>query len=197
MQEKRNIEECLAESLKALIQTEPFEKITIKEIVDRVGTTRVTFYNHFRDKYELVEWIIHKQVIEPVGILLQHGMIKEALILIFEKVYEDRDFYRQAVKMEGQNSLAEIIEKSIHKILLQILTVKDQEMKTQYPWLDKNMISAYYVNSLAYIVILWIKTGMEVPPADMAEIYRYVGQHSMEDVLQEFGRISPEEFTIQ
>lgn len=196
MQEKRNIEERLAESLKALIQTEPFEKITIREIVDRVGTTRVTFYNHFRDKYELVEWIIHKQVIEPVGILLQHGMIKEALVLIFEKIYEDRDFYRQAVKMEGQNSLTEIIEKSIHEILLQILTVKDQEMKTRYPWLDKNMISAYYANSLAYIVILWIRIDMKVPPADMADIYRYVGQHSMEDVLQEFGRISPEEFTI-
>ena len=44
----------LADSLKALVVQKPVEKITIKEITDKAGVIRPTFYNHFQDKYELL-----------------------------------------------------------------------------------------------------------------------------------------------
>ena len=57
-QGKTAIDTVLAESLKELSQNQPLEKITIKEITDKAGVIRPTFYNHFQDKYELIEWII-------------------------------------------------------------------------------------------------------------------------------------------
>ena len=50
----------LADSLKVLIRQEPLEKITIKQITDDAGVVRPTFYQHFADKYRLVEWILQK-----------------------------------------------------------------------------------------------------------------------------------------
>ena len=52
MQTKRDIKAELANSFKELVQEKPVEKITIKEITDKAGVIRVTFYNHFQDKYE-------------------------------------------------------------------------------------------------------------------------------------------------
>ena len=43
----------LAKSLKELLKTTNFEKITIKEITNNAGLIRPTFYNHFSDKYAL------------------------------------------------------------------------------------------------------------------------------------------------
>ena len=57
MQQKREVKVLLAESFKGLVLEKPVEKITIKEITDGAGVIRVTFYNHFQDKYELLEWI--------------------------------------------------------------------------------------------------------------------------------------------
>ena len=64
-QGKNAIDLVLAESLKELAATRPIDKITIKEITDRAGVIRPTFYNHFQDKYELLEWIVENELIGP------------------------------------------------------------------------------------------------------------------------------------
>ena len=64
-QGKSAIDTLLAESFKELALKQPIEKITIKEITDKAGVIRPTFYNHFQDKYELLEWIIDTQLIAP------------------------------------------------------------------------------------------------------------------------------------
>ena len=54
----------LAEAVKSCMKTTPVEKITVKEIVDACGTTRQTFYRHFQDKYDLVNWYFDKILLE-------------------------------------------------------------------------------------------------------------------------------------
>ena len=46
----------LAESLQELMVTTPLEKISVNDIVDHAGVGRNTFYYHFEDKYDLVNW---------------------------------------------------------------------------------------------------------------------------------------------
>ena len=76
-QGKRSIDLLLAESFKELAVKQPIEKITIKEITDKAGVIRPTFYNHFQDKYELLEWIIKAQLLDPIEPLVQNGMVNE------------------------------------------------------------------------------------------------------------------------
>ena len=52
MRHRNNVDRLLAESFKELACTTPIDKITIKEITDKAGVIRPTFYNHFQDKYE-------------------------------------------------------------------------------------------------------------------------------------------------
>ena len=84
-QGKSAIDTLLAESFKELAKKHPIEKITIKEITDLAGVIRPTFYNHFQDKYELVEWIITTDLLDPIEPLIQNGMISEGLVLLFTK----------------------------------------------------------------------------------------------------------------
>ena len=92
-QGKNGIDVILAESLKELSKTRPIEKITIKEITDKAGVIRPTFYNHFQDKYELLEWIITTDLLDPIEPLIQNGMISEGLVLLFTNIEKDREFY--------------------------------------------------------------------------------------------------------
>ena len=54
---KPTTKEFFAESLKELAAAKPVDRITIKEIAKNCGFTSKTFYNHFQDKYDLIEWI--------------------------------------------------------------------------------------------------------------------------------------------
>ena len=47
---------ALEQSLKNLLLQKPLHKITISDIADDCGINRMTFYYHFKDIYDLVEW---------------------------------------------------------------------------------------------------------------------------------------------
>ena len=117
VQGKSAIDTLLAESFKELALKHSIEKITIKEITDKAGVIRPTFYNHFQDKYELLERIIITELLEPIGPLIENRMISEALTLLFTNIEKDKGFYTQAVKLEGQNSFEYIARSCAHGVL--------------------------------------------------------------------------------
>ena len=54
-------EKALAASLKKLLEKKTLDKITVKDITDDCGVNRQTFYYHFHDVYDLVEWIFTEE----------------------------------------------------------------------------------------------------------------------------------------
>ncbi len=185
-EERKDVGLALAESLKDLVQRVPFEKITIKQITDGAGVIRVTFYNHFQDKYDLLQFIIRKEILEPVGILLKNNMYKESLTLIFTNLKKDSAFYEKAVRIEGQNSFEAITEECIYKLLLELFSERSSgKPHSKHPWLTVDSLARYYARSMNFIVIYWIRSGMTVSPEEMANIYEYVVTRSLWDILEE------------
>lgn len=183
--QKETTDLLLAESFKELACQQPIEKITIKAITDRAGVIRPTFYNHFQDKYELLEWIIRTQVLEPTKPLIHAGMIDEALKLIFTSVKEEGEFYQKAVRLEGQNSFEEITKRCIEDELLEVIHGKEHVGKKRHPWLTPEHIAQYYAQSMCFVVVNWIKSGMSVEPQEITDIYNYIITRSMMDVIEE------------
>ena len=48
---------ALSAAMKELMAERPMEKIRIGDIVERCNMNRQSFYYHFKDKYDLVNWI--------------------------------------------------------------------------------------------------------------------------------------------
>ena len=48
---------ALEASLKELLRTKSIDRITINDLTEHCGISRMTFYYHFKDIYDLVEWI--------------------------------------------------------------------------------------------------------------------------------------------
>lgn len=115
-QSRTAIDLVLAESFKELSQTRPIEKITIKEITDKAGVIRPIFYNHFQDKYELMEWIITTELLQPMHPLIRAGMVTEAMVLMFTNIEKEKAFYTKAVKMEGVITFHEIAMKCAREL---------------------------------------------------------------------------------
>ena len=183
MQGKNDVDILIAKSFKELAVHCPIEKITIKEITDGAGVIRPTFYNHFQDKYELLEKIILTELLEPIGILIENRMVTEAFVLLFSSIEKDRDFYMQAVRLEGQNSFESIAKSCVKEILLEIIEKSAKNKIPKFHWLTPERIADYYAQSMCSIVISWIKSGMTVSPKELAEIYEYVMKTSIDDVL--------------
>ena len=135
MNTKTDIDRLLMDSFKKLVLKVPVEKITIKEITDEAGVIRPTFYNHFQDKYEVIERIVKEEILMPVKPLLDNGMVREAIFLIFTNVLKEKDFYCHLSGMEGQNSFASIVKNSVQQLILEFITEKVGNKRFKNAWL--------------------------------------------------------------
>lgn len=185
MQSKTNVDQMLAESFKNLALRMPIDKITIKQITDGAGVIRPTFYNHFQDKYELLEWIIRTEILDPVIPLMQSGNLKDSMVQIFRNMQQDKIFYKKVTRLEGQNSCENIAKKFIMEILFSFINEKAGEKKLARRGLTISLVAEYYAQSMAFVVIQWTKMNMSLPPEQMADIFEYITTHSMDDVIAE------------
>ena len=115
---------ALAAALKELMEEMTFDKITVGHICNKCEMNRKSFYYHFKDKYDLVEWIYYTEFVgamrekthkDSMGILLD-------ICLYFE---ENRKFYRKVLKYDGQNSFFEYFK--------ELLT----------PWIEKRVLDIF------------------------------------------------------
>lgn len=115
---------ALAEALKELMEKEEFSKVSVADICSYCGMNRKSFYYHFKDKYDLVNWIFDVEILTTV-LQLNNDDNWDKLGVLCKYFYDNKTFYRKVLKIQGQNSFEEhfctlmtpIIEESIKKIL--------------------------------------------------------------------------------
>ncbi len=101
---------ALATALKQLMEEEPFEKIQVSQICERCGMNRKSFYYHFKDKYDLLNWIFDVEIISYAQEYTEAAQLSEQIEYVQDicnYLYENRSFYRKALQVEGQNSFKE------------------------------------------------------------------------------------------
>lgn len=183
MESKPNVEQKLAESFKRLALKSPIEKITIKEITDGAGVIRPTFYNHFQDKYELLEWIMRTEILNPVMPLMQKGNLTESLIQIFTNLKQEKEFYRKVVRLEGQNSCEMIVRKIVKEVLLGFINEHVGNQKAAQKGLTSDLVAEYYAQSITFAIIEWVHLNMSLSPEQMADVFHFITSHSMDEVI--------------
>lgn len=184
MPQKATVDKLLAESFKELVATISIEKITIKEITDKAGVIRPTFYNHFQDKYELLEWIIRTEILEPILPLFQGGFMKEGFTLAFQNVEKDKEFYKKACRLEGQNSFSTITFQCIKDILQGFMDSQVGERAKLHNWMTTEYLAEYYAQSMSYVVVRWLESDLSLPAEELATLYNYILNNSMGEILQ-------------
>ena len=183
-QGRNGIDEVLAESLKELSKTRPIDKITIKEITDKAGVIRPTFYNHFQDKYELLEWIVREELMMPAMPLFQNGMLREGITFIFTAMEKEKDFYQKAVRLEGQNSFTEMMMKTAKEIVLNRMNQEAVRERAKYEWLTPDLVAEFYGQMACAVAVRWINSGMRIPVNELVDVYLSISQESMLDNIK-------------
>ena len=78
---------AIADSLKSLLAQRPLSRITVMDIASQCGISRMTFYYHFKDIYDLVGWIISYDITEILSGRKTHDTWQEGFLSIFHAVY--------------------------------------------------------------------------------------------------------------
>lgn len=139
--------EYLADSIVELMQNKSLKNITIKEIAANCHLTSTTFYNHFKDKYDLLSWIYHSRIGYYMDRINESYDWYHAAIDSLEYMKENRVFFQNALEnAKGQNSFkASVFDITYNAALKIILEVN--------PVFSENLVNIFSLKLYFYGVI--------------------------------------------
>ncbi|HEO6847435.1 TPA: dihydroxyacetone kinase transcriptional activator DhaS, partial [Streptococcus agalactiae] len=112
----------IAKSFKRLFISQAFDKISVSDIMEDAGIRRQTFYNHFVDKYALLEWIFQTELSEQVTDNLDYisGFQLLSELLTFFKM--NQEFYIKLFQIEDQNDFSSYFESYCEQLVDKLLS---------------------------------------------------------------------------
>lgn len=172
MEKVSRTKKFIAENLLTMCKSVPLRKITIQDIADQCEINRGTFYYHFKDKQDLINYVYHIHVTVPLRKLFARGVENwEDLTLNSLKfMYQDRDFYIQAFKIVEQNDLPSFILEEV-KENWRIIT----KMFLEYTYGDVEVnykhlyyLSDYFASGAFSMMKIWVSNGMQESPEEVS-----------------------------
>ena len=168
---------ALAQALKEMMQTTAFAKISVGDICERCGMNRKSFYYHFKDKYDLVNWIYETEFIEQVRPNDFHS-IWDFLSKLCTYFYANRRFYANALSVRGQNSFSDYFDELLHQViaayLMDLFSAEEEQACVDF-----------YADAIRISIQRWLASGLELEGPTFVERIRHILITTAQRLLQE------------
>ena len=159
--------EMLAESLMKLLARRTLDKITIQDIVDDCGYNRQTFYYHFHDIYDLIDWIFAAQTQELIEKCRACGSLDVGAEAVIAYMRENRRLILNILRSVNGEKLLDNLYRSAQSIVLSALENHPgvQELSAEY----RELVAEAFKYALAGLLIDWMRAGI---PEDLVNKVR-------------------------
>ena len=171
----------LAQAIKEVMQTKPLDKITVQDIVEVADTTRQSFYRHFQDKYDLVNWYFERLAKKSFKLLGVQYTLKEGLIKKFEFIKEEENFFRQAFLSKDQNSLMRYDFDCIYQFYIHYIEERTHQKVEE----ELLFILEMYCEGSIQMTMKWITQGCHMPTKELVELLIEAMPEKLKKVLFE------------
>ena len=177
-------------SLKNLLLKKPFDKITINDIAEDCGISRMTFYYHFKDIYDLVEWACKEDAKKILEGKDDYKTWTQGFLNLFEEVLKNKPFILNVYRSVGREQVENYLYKIVYDLLLNVVEEKAQGMTVRDE--DKEFIADFYKYAFVGLMLDWVKNGMKEDPHKIVKKVEFLLSGSLSVSLERFrtGRIS-------
>lgn len=174
----------LSMSLKKLLSKTTLDNITIQDITDDAEVSRKTFYYHFQDIYDLLDWTLQEDARHLVADKINLNNWEESIAALFVYMQENRLLVLNAFHSLERDTLEHEIFKLLSPLLHRIFST--QEGFDRLSEADQDFIVSVYGLGITGLLLRWIGTNMMTPPEPLIrQLYRLMGG-SLEGIVQRF-----------
>lgn len=175
---------ALAASLKKLLGEKPLDKITVIDIVEDCGVNRQTFYYHFKDIYDLVEWTFLNESIKALDGKNTYDTWQQGFLKIFEYVLSNKALVVNVFHSVAREHLEYYLYKETYNLLIGVVEEIAEDMAVRDE--DKAFIADFYKFAFVGLMIDWIRKGMREDPAVIIERLSILIQGDIKKALEKY-----------
>ena len=175
MSDSLTTKRILARSLKELCQHRNFEKISINDLTRNCNLNRQTFYYHFQDKYDLLQWLYYDELFKDIENIVTFNNWDQCLLKVLKKIYREKDFYINTINTNWKYFYQDFYDLS-QRCFYDAITKLDTNNSISNQ--EKLFFSEFYTYGISGIILQWIKTNMKTPPEKLAHDLKKIATQS-------------------
>ncbi len=154
----------LADSLRSILETKPLDKVTINDLTDACGVNRQTFYYHFHDIYDLIDWIFVTETERAVPEVSDCSNQFDRLIEIMKLMQKNKKLLMQTSHSHFNEHLQRILLNNSTEV---IYCICDEASGGKLNSDDREFIATFYKYAFTGTLLEWINRGMVEEPEDI------------------------------
>ena len=166
---------ALAQSLKELGASKILDKITVADITEHCGVNRQTFYYHFDDKYELLNWIYTQDLFIPLTRDLTFENWGDKLVQLFQYMKQQKSFFMNTIK-SSNNFFAEYTNKIFAELFKKAIV--ELNMYSHVNEKEQDIYARFFAYGLTGVVVDWAMKGMKEDADQLTDLLQHMIFHT-------------------
>ena len=175
---------ALEQSLKNILLKKPLTKITVGDIAEDCGINRMTFYYHFKDIYDLVEWSCLEDAKRALDEKKTSETWQQGLLQIIEAVQENKPFILNVYRCVHREQVEKYLQPLVDQLLLGVINEESDGIAVRDE--DKRFIAQIYSYIFIGLMLDWIKDDMREDPRQIVNRLAKLIKGSMSEGLSRF-----------
>ncbi len=158
---------ALETSLKRLLLQKPLDKITISDITDDCELNRMTFYYHFKDIYDLIEWSCVEDAKSALEGKKTYDTWQQGFLQIFEAVLDNKPFILNVYRSISREQVDIYLYKLTYNLLIGVVKEAAEDMSVRHE--DMEFIANFYKYAFVGLMLDWVKNDMKEEPQQIID----------------------------
>ena len=184
---------ALVQSLKNLLQQKPLSKTTISDITEDCGISRMTFYYHFKDIYDLVEWACAEDAARALQNKKTYDTWQQGFVQIFHAVRENKVFVMNVYRCVNREQVEKYLVPLTDQLIMGVITERAAGMTVREA--DQQFIAQVYSYAFVGIMLDWIRDDMRADPEELVNRLAMVIRGDITQALERFRTDRPDSMT--
>lgn len=177
---------AMSAALKNLLKEKKLNKITVQDIADECGINRQTFYYHFQDIYDLVEWTCIEDTEKVLKENRTYDTWQEGLLSVFDLAKKDKTFIDNIYRSVSLEMLEQYLYRLVYPLLKNVVDEKANGQTVREE--NKKYIADFYKYAFVGVLLEWIRNDMAESPGQIVDrVSRIVGG-AIETAFANFNR---------
>ena len=176
--------QALANALRQMMTIKPIDKITVKDLVEICGVNRQTFYYHFDDVYDLLEWVFEEDANRVLPQKVVYTRWREDVFTFMDYLKQNSAFtlnvYNSGSRLYMLRYLQEKMENCIRSFA--IIVSEGCNIDRQ----DFEFVIKLYSQCAIGFIAQWMDMGMQLPPEITTDRILRTMDRSVENLLDRF-----------
>ena len=176
--------ESLAAALKQMMNVKPIGKITVKDLVEICGVNRQTFYYHFDDVYDLLEWVFEEDANRflPQKVVYEHW--REDIMIYLDYLQENSTFALNVYNSNSRLYMLRYIKGRLYTCIRSFSEIVAEGREIDRA--DFEFIVEFYSNIVVGLISQWMDLGMQLPKEITTDKVLRVLDNSIENIMERF-----------